>query len=138
MVSTARADDANLAVTAAMHDSQIFHVVRFQIDGAQNDEGGLVNWQGMGSIGGDTEKFIIKTEGEMQNGHVESSELWGLYSRNVADFWDVQAGARQDFDPRPTTYLVVGVQGLAPYFFETDAHAFLSTDRKSTRLNSSH
>src|SRR3546814_8425251 len=48
MVSTARADDANLAVTAAMHDSQIFHVVRFQIDGAQNDEGGLVNWQGMG------------------------------------------------------------------------------------------
>ncbi len=127
MVSTARADDTNLGMSAATHERQIFHVVRFQIGGTQNDDGGLVNWQGMGSIGGDTEKFVVKTEGEMQNGHVESSELWGLYSRNASDFWDVQAGVRQDFDPRPTTYLAAGVQGLAPYFFETDAHAFLST-----------
>lgn len=126
-VSTVRADDTSPTMSAATHDSQIFHVVRFQIDGAQNDEGGLITWQGMGSIGGDMEKFIVKTEGEMQNGHVESSELWGLYSRNVSDFWDAQVGVRQDFDPRPTTYLVAGVQGLAPYFFETDAHALLST-----------
>lgn len=105
---------------------QLFHVVRFQIDGAQNDEGGLVNWEGSGSIGGDLEKLVVKTEGEMQNGHVERSELWGLYSRNVAEFWDLQAGVRQDFDPRPETWLVIGIEGLAPYFFETGAHVFLS------------
>lgn len=123
----ARADDVERGMSAAMHGGQIFHVVRFQIDGARNDEGGLMTWEGAGSIGGDAEKLIVRTEGEMQNGHVESSELWGLYSRNVSDFWDAQAGLRQDFDPRPTTYLVAGVQGLAPYFFETDFHTFLST-----------
>ncbi len=117
-----------LSADEMTHDAgdQLFHVVRFQIDGARNDEGGLVNWEGSSAVGGDSEKFVVRTEGEMQNGHVERSELWGLYSRNVSDFWDLQAGLRQDFDPRPETYLVVGVEGLAPWFIETGAHLFLS------------
>ncbi|MCE9648401.1 MAG: copper resistance protein B [Parvibaculum sp.] len=110
-----------------MDDNAIHHAFRFQIDGAGNDQGGLVNWEGSGWIGGDVERLALKTEGEMQNGHVERSELWALYSRNVATFWDLQAGVRQDFDPRPTSYLVAGVQGLMSYFLETDAHVFLST-----------
>jgi copper resistance protein B len=109
-----------------MEDNAIHHAFRFQIDGASNDEGGLVNWEGSGWIGGDVDRLALKTEGEMQNGHVERSELWALYSRNVATFWDLQAGVRQDFDPRSTSYLVAGVQGLMPYFLETDAHVFLS------------
>jgi copper resistance protein B len=109
-----------------MHN-RIFHIFQFQADGAQNDQGGLVNWEGQGWIGGDTDKFVIRTEGEMQNGHVERSELWGLWSRNVSDFWDFQTGLREDFDPRPTTSLVAGFQGVLPQFIETDAHAFVST-----------
>lgn len=35
---------------------------------------------------------------------------------------------RQDFAPRGETYLAAGVAGLAPYFFETEATAFLSTE----------
>ena len=118
------------SMPAGTHDDmhqQIFQVYRFQADGTQNNAGGLVTWGGRGWIGGDMDKFVIATEGEMQNGHVESSELWGLWSRNVSDFWDVQAGLRQDFDPRPTTSLAVGLQGMLPQFLETDAHAFLST-----------
>ncbi len=117
-------------MTNGMHDNmhtKLFQVYRFQADGAQNNAGGLVTWKGRGWIGGDTDKFVINTEGEMQNGHVESSELWGLWSRNVSDFWDVQAGLRQDFDPHPTTSLVVGLQGMLPQFIETDAHIFVST-----------
>lgn len=118
------------SMTNAEHDGmhrQIFQVYRLQVDGAQNNAGGLVTWAGRGWIGGDTDKFVITTEGEMQNGHVESSELWGLWSRNVSDFWDVQAGVRQDFDPRSTTSLVVGLQGMLPQFLETDTHVFVST-----------
>src|SRR3546814_20718926 len=63
-VSPVRADNTDPGMTAAMHGSQIFHVVRFQIDGAHNDEGGLVNWHGMGSNGGATDKLTVKTETE--------------------------------------------------------------------------
>ncbi len=118
------------SMTNGMHDDthkKIFQVYRFQADGTQNNAGGLVTWEGRGWIGGDTDKLVIATEGEMQNGHVESSELWGLWSHNVSDFWDVQAGVRQDFDPRSTTSLVVGLQGMLPQFLETDAHVFIST-----------
>lgn len=109
-----------------MHN-HIFHVMRLQVDGTSNDTGGLINWEAHGWIGGDTDKFVLKSEGEMQNGHVESSEVWGLWSRNVSDFWDFQSGMRQDFDPRSTTSFVIGLQGMLPQFIEMDAHAFVST-----------
>lgn len=116
------------AMEESEHGTELFHVVRLEIDGTQNDEGGFITWDGDGWIGGDIEKFAVRTEGEIQNGHVESSEFWGLYSRNVADFWDLQAGIREDLDPRPETYFVLGARGLARYFFETDAHLFVSKE----------
>lgn len=128
------------ATEAMMHGEEgpLFHSVRFQIDGAQNDQGGLISWEGNGFIGGDLEKLVVRTEGESQNGHVERSEVWGLYSRNVTEFWDVQAGIRQDLDPRPQTFLAIGIEGLAPYFIETGAHAFLAKNGDlSARLEQS-
>lgn len=126
------------AMEGEEHGQTMFHAVHLEVDGTRNDEGGFVTWEGDGWIGGDLEKFAVKTEGEMQNGHVEHSELWGLYSRNVSEFWDLQGGLRQDFDPKPETYLAIGVQGLARYFFETDAHAFLSKNGDvSARLEQS-
>jgi copper resistance protein B len=115
-----------LSEAGEMH-GQTFHVLRLQVDGAHNDAGGLINWEGQGWIGGDRDKLVVRTEGEMQNGHVESSEIWSLWSRNASAFWDVQAGLRQDIDPHPTTLLAIGLQGMLPQFIETDAHAFVST-----------
>lgn len=116
--SQARADDMT---------TPMFHVIRLQVDSTQNHAGGLVNWEGQGWIGGDTDKFVMRSTGEMQNGHVERSELWGLWGHMLSDFWDVQTGLRQDFDPRPTTFFMAGLQGMMPQFIETDAHAFLSS-----------
>lgn len=125
-ISTTHAGTMNHEMPG-MNDNAIHQAFRFQVDGAGNDEGGLVNWDGAGWIGGDVNRLVLKSEGEMQNGHVERSEFWILYSRNAAIFWDVQAGIRQDADPRPTSFLVVGLQGLMPYILETDAHLFAST-----------
>ncbi|RME61879.1 MAG: copper resistance protein B, partial [Alphaproteobacteria bacterium] len=42
---------------------------------------------------------------------------------------DLQAGVRHDFEPDPSrTFGVIGIQGLAPYWFEIDAAAFISGD----------
>lgn len=78
--------------------------------------------------GGDLNRLWIKSEGEGTFGEgVESAEVQALWSRAVSPYWDVQAGLRQDLGHGPDrTHLVLGVQGLAPYWFEVDAAAFLS------------
>ena len=88
-------------------------------------------WDIQGWSGGDLNRFWWKSEGEgdVDDG-LEEAELQALFSRAVTPFWDVQAGLRQDFRPdgEDTTHLVLGVQGLAPYWWEVDAAAFLSTE----------
>ena len=84
-----------------------------------------INWEAQGWIGSDMDKFWWRTEGETKGPRIEQSEFQALYSRNVATFFDAQVGLRQDISPDARTYAVVGVQGLAPLFFETEAHVFL-------------
>lgn len=111
-----------------MEEERVFYVVRGEVDYADAGKGTLVNWDAEAWIGGDDGKLWLKSEGENLDGDFESAEFQALYSRNIATFWDVQAGLRQDFEPDGTTYLAAGFQGLAPYFFETEAHLFLSDD----------
>ena len=88
------------------------------------------SWNAQGWTGGDINRFWWKTEGEGAfDGKLHEAEVQALYSRAIAPFWDVQAGVRQDFRPdgEDTTHLTVGVQGVAPYWFEMSAAAFLST-----------
>lgn len=89
------------------------------------------SWNAEGWTGGDINRFWWKTEGEGAfDGKLHEAEVQALYSRAVAPFWDVQAGIRQDFRPNgdDTTHLTLGVQGVAPYWFEMSAAAFLSTE----------
>ncbi|PHS28778.1 MAG: copper resistance protein CopB [Robiginitomaculum sp.] len=88
-------------------------------------------WDTQGWIGTDYQKLWVKFEGEGDfNSRLEGAELQGLYSRMIAPFFDFQAGIRQDVGPdiKPTTYAVVGIQGLAPQWFEVDSAIFLSED----------
>ena len=89
------------------------------------------SWNAQGWTGGDINRFWWKTEGEGAfDGKLHDAEVQALYSRAVAPFWDVQAGVRQDIRPDgdDTTHLTFGVQGVAPYWFEMSAAAFLSTE----------
>lgn len=98
----------------------------------QSNEGAaLLLWDGEGWIGGDINKIWIKTEGEYDfDAHAfEHAEVQALYSRAISPFFDLQAGVRHDIKPDPSnTYGVLGLQGLAPYWFEIDAAAFISDD----------
>jgi copper resistance protein B len=85
-------------------------------------------WDGEAWVGSDTNRFVFKYEGEGEfGGALDDLELSGLYSRAVSPFWNLQVGIRYDVKPDPSrTYAVVGVEGLAPYFFKVSAAAFLS------------
>lgn len=85
-------------------------------------------WKAEGWYGGDYNRIWIKTEGEGGFGDgVESAEVQALYSRAIDPWFNFQAGIRYDVRPKPArAHLVIGIQGLAPYWFEVNGAAFLS------------
>lgn len=85
-------------------------------------------WEGEAWFGGDIDRFLVKTEGEGTFGEpLDDAELQLLYSRAVAPNWNVHAGLRHDFRPDPSrTYAVVGIEGIAPYWFHLSGQVFLS------------
>lgn len=124
----ARAEDSAAHDMAAEHGGQVFHMFRLEAQYGTDGDGPVTGWDFDGWIGTDEDKLWLKSEGEHAERELEHTEFWALYSRNVSTFWDLQAGIRQDTRPEPTTYAVLGVNGLAPYFFETEAHLFVSDD----------
>src|SRR3546814_650604 len=85
-------------------------------------------WDGQGWYGGDIDKLWIKSEGEGSFGKgPEEAEVQALWSRAITPWFDFQAGVCYDFEPDAgLSHLVLGLQGLVPYFFEIDAATFLS------------
>ena len=92
-----------------------------------NGEDGY-RWDAEGRLGGNINRLVVKSEGEggVDSG-LETAELQGLYSRAISPFFDVQAGVRQDFEPTlDRTYATIGLEGLAPYWFNAQAALFVS------------
>lgn len=109
-----------------MGDPTVFHYSRLEANVGDDRGKAATRWDLDAWVGGDFNKLWVKSEGDVKGGDTVKAEFWGLYSRNVAPFWDVQAGIRQDTEPHSNTYLTLGIGGLAPYYFETEAHVFVS------------
>lgn len=116
-----------------IHDDPIFWLIKAeQLEYRNNDSENTFNWDIKSWIGRDYHRFWIKTEGDigLDSGHGEA-ELQLLYSQLISPFWELQAGIRYDqqFDSQESFgrgFAVLGVQGLAPYFFEIDTALFIS------------
>lgn len=105
------------------HDPLIASVMLHKLEIGDKDNSAI---EAEAWIGHDLDKFWLKTELENHSGEIEKGEIQALYSRAISPFWDVQVGLRQDVKPEPSrTWGVIGVQGLAPYFFEMDATLFI-------------
>jgi copper resistance protein B len=96
---------------------------------ADGDRDGFV-WDAQAWYGGDVHKLWIKSEGEGSFDETAAdAEVQALWSRAVTPWFDVQAGLRHDFQSGPErSYLVLGLQGLAPYRIKVDAAAFVSDE----------
>ncbi len=110
---------------------------KFLVDQAEitaGDGGEGYAWDAQFWYGRDIDKMWLKSEGEGAFGEaLEQGEVQALYSRAIDPWFDVQAGIRQDFGAgSDRTHLALGIQGLAPYWFEVEATAFLSTEGELT------
>ena len=83
-------------------------------------------------IGGDYTRFWIKAEGDRATvGSAGELEAQLLYSRLIAPFWELQAGlgvetASGDGESRTRGLAVLGLEGLAPYWFEVEPQLLIS------------
>lgn len=87
------------------------------------------SWDAQLWYGGDINRLWLKTEGEgrFDGRGPDDVEVQALYSRALDPWFNLQVGVRRDFRAGPErTYAVVGIQGLAPYWFEVDGSLFLS------------
>lgn len=86
-------------------------------------------WDGEAWIGGDIHRLTLKSEGEGTfGGRTETAEVQALYSRAIDPYWNLQAGVRHDIRPGPSrTYATMGIEGLAPYWFQVEGAVFLSS-----------
>ncbi|GGI83938.1 hypothetical protein GCM10007973_20570 [Polymorphobacter multimanifer] len=116
---------APVAAADPMHGGQTFHYAEAELDYARAGGTDIFNWEGQGWLGTDFDKLWVKTEGERTGGQVEQAELQLLWSHNLGGFFDVQGGVRVDAEPDRRGYLVAGVQGLAPYLLDSQAHVFV-------------
>ncbi|MHC8441791.1 MAG: copper resistance protein B [Candidatus Eutrophobiaceae bacterium] len=117
------------AFAADEHRGAVYHSFHLETGIGGNDDGtSVVDLDFKGWIGTDENKLWLKSESEHENGVTGQAEFWVTYSWNTSTFWDTQISVRHDTRPSSLTYSGIGFAGLAPYFFETEAHLFVSED----------
>jgi len=106
---------------------------------AGRDENGQ-RWELHGWYGNDHDRLLVRSEGERSGGHVAEGDVEALWSHAVAAYWDTTLGARHDLGDGPRRdWLAVGMQGLAPYWFEVEATAYVgSSGRTAARLRADY
>lgn len=106
-------------------------VDRLEVQSGTGADGWL--WDMDISHGNDIDKFWLKSEGHADFGHTPEADVQALWSHAIGPWFDLQAGVRQQLQRGPDrTQAVLGIQGLAPYFFELDGALFLSTKGEVT------
>jgi len=77
-------------------------------------------------FGRDYDRAILKAEGDMARGKLQDARTELLWGHAVATFWDTQLGVRYDSGVGPGRgWLAFGIQGVAPYWFNVDATAYV-------------
>lgn len=111
------------------HGGQIYQVTRLENAWIVDEDGkGNLGTKFDTLIGTDENRLFIEANSEKSESSDINYDISALYSRNVAPFWDVQAGVRYSEDKNSSNSDrvdgVIGVLGLAPYFFETQAYLY--------------
>ena len=125
----------------ALEDDVVSYFVlfdQFEWQGGETVSG--VFWDSKGWVGRDLNRLWFRAEGQSDGGRLGDAEAHLFYGRAFARRWDVVVGLRQDLRPGPAqSWLAVGIQGLAPYWFEVEATAYLGAGgRTAARLEAGY
>lgn len=108
-----------------MHSFASVEFDRFEYVRAQGEEWGA--YEGEAWSGTTYNRAVVKAEGEVAGGKLEHSETQLLWRHAALAFWDTGLGIRFDHDRGAPNreWLAFGMKGLAPYWFEVEASAYV-------------
>jgi copper resistance protein B len=112
-------------------DEQVYwHGVLDQFEGRLGGPGDAFRWEGEAWAGTDENRLWLKSEGTAGgSGRVSDGQQEAFYDRPITTYFDLQVGARYDLDSQPGRgWAAFGVEGLAPFFFNVAATAYVSTE----------
>ena len=117
-------------------DAEFGMLVLDQLEWQRTDAADALAWEFDAWYGDDYNKVWFETEGERAEGE-EEGRVEVMWDRIITSWWSLQTGVRQDFGEGPArTWLDLGIQGMAPYFFEIDAAIYVGEQgRTSARFS---
>ena len=115
-----------LANAGVMVDPWVGQVLfdKFEVNPEQSNN---LHWEMDAKLYQNLSGFYWKSEGERAHGETESENMF-LYSKGFKPYWDWQLGVAYNTAEDNSTWAVAGVSGMAPYFFETEAHLLVNGD----------
>ena len=112
-----------------------------RLERAYSRDGNATTYDAQAWFGRDYDRLVIKAEGDVAKGKLREARTELLWGHAIAPFWDTQLGVRYDSggsEPE-RKWLALGVQGLAPYWFEVDATAYMGDNgRRALRLGAEY
>lgn len=97
-----------------------------QLEAFHGKDGNGQQWEIQGWYGNDYDKLWLRSEGESSAGKLEEGDVEALWNHTVATFWSTQLGVRSEAGEGPNRqWAAFGIQGLAPYWFELEATAYV-------------
>lgn len=83
-------------------------------------------------LGNSYQRVMLRTELEWRDQTIEESKTELLYTRALSPFWNLEVGGRIDHgDKAHREWFALGISGLAPYWFELSATAYVSPEGHS-------
>ncbi|WP_243454212.1 copper resistance protein B [Oceanisphaera pacifica] len=100
-----------------------------RLERVDNDKSYTLAFDARAWIGRDYNRAVLKAEGDIAQGKLAEASTELLWSHALSTFWNSELGVRYDTGHGPEQgWLALGVAGLAPYWFELDATAYLGDD----------
>jgi copper resistance protein B len=131
--SSARAQQAPAFSNDLMMDDQTYvYFIADRLEYYSTAGANSVQWDLQSYVGNNMNKLWIKAEGEALLRRKEGEmEFQGLYNRAITSYFSLQTGLRYDIAYHQSSHqsrglAVIGLQGMAPYFFEVDGNLFIS------------
>ena len=116
----------------AVHDTHLNYQVLFDHLEWQGGDSGGFTLENKSWFGGDVNRLWIRADAESDDGEIENASVDALWGRSFSRWWDFVLGVRQDFNPGdPQAWAAVGIQGLAPQWFEIQATAYVGAEGRT-------